>query len=179
MSKYNKQVVFNATEEAVETAKGKLEHGELSERLRETIRTIAYGAETTERERLREKLKDLREDGREIDQQIRELRVDREEINRDIERVETRLEQLQEDDGKYDGVLEMLETDLSDGVRITSGSPRVQRAAEIGNCEPTQVIDDLKDRNPEIPDKAFRTAHAGEDADWRDTRTNAFAEMDK
>lgn len=175
MTEHDKTVNFRADRDTVEAAKKKLEFGEMSERLRETLETIAYGAEATERERLREKLRDKRHEGREIDREIQQLRTDREELNRQIERIETRLEQLEEDDGKYDGVLEMLESDLHDGVRITSGSPRVERAAEIGNCEPPQVIDDLKDRNPNVPEKAFRSAAAGEDPDWRDTRTNAFA----
>lgn len=168
MTDYDKTVNFNAKSETLQEAKAKLEHGELSEELRATLDRIAHGADVAEEKRLTDRLETLRESRRELRQERENIERQLEETNRNIERVERRLEQLREQNGEYDGVLAMLEEDLQSGVRILSGSPKVERAASIGDCTPSDVIQDLRDRNPDTPQIAFRKATADEKPNWKD-----------
>jgi len=167
MSNDRKQVKFTHEKQTVEAAKDKLEYGELSEELRATLDRIAHGADVAEETRLTDRVEQLREERREL-QRERDDIVDKiEETERDIERVERRLEELRETNGEYDGVLAMLEGELHDGVRVMAGTDTVKRAASIGDCTPEDVINDLRDRNPDVPDMAFRPAR-GDAANWKD-----------
>ena len=168
------QVGFEVDKDTVETAKQKLEFGEMSQRLRETLEAIAHGTEVAEETRLTDRLQTLREERRSLRQQRDNVENDLDEVNRKIERVEQRLDSLREQDGQYDGVLAMLEEDLHSGVRILGGSDKIKRAAELGDCSVDEVIDDLKERNPEVPEKAFRPAQAGEPADWQSDETESL-----
>ena len=168
------QVGFEVDKDTVETAKQKLEFGEMSQRLRETLEAIAHGTEVAEETRLTDRLQTLREERRSLRQQRDEVENGLDEVNRKIERVEQRLDSLREQDGQYDGVLAMLEEDLHSGVRILGGSDKIKRAAELGDCSVDEVIDGLKERNPEVPEKAFRPAQAGEPADWQSDETESL-----
>ena len=168
------QVGFEVDKDTVETAKQKLEFGEMSQRLRETLEAIAHGTEVAEETRLTDRLQTLREERRSLRQQRDNVETDLDEVNRKIERVEQRLDSLREQDGQYDGVLAMLEEDLHSGVRILGGSDKIKRASELGDCSVDEVIEDLKERNPEVPEKAFRPAQAGEPADWQSDETESL-----
>lgn len=160
------QVNFNADVEDYELAKEKADHGELSEKLRGAIKEIAYGERVTERERKREQLREYREEKREIEQKINNLQRDRDEIERKIDRVESRLSELEDQDGKYDGMLEAIESQIRDGVRVTEGAPAVQDAAEASGGTPAEVIQDLQERNLDLPDAAFRESKPSEPPRW-------------
>ena len=168
------QVGFEVDKDTVETAKQKLEFGEMSQRLRETLEAIAHGTEVAEETRLTDRLQTLREERRSLRQQRDEVENGLDEVNRKIERVEQRLDSLREQDGQYDGVLAMLEEDLHSGIRILGGSDKIKRAAKLGDCSVDDVIEDLKERNPEVPDKAFRPAEQGEPADWQSDNTESL-----
>jgi len=169
---------FLVDETTLEEAKGKLDHGELSEELRTTVQRIAHGAEVAEETRLTDHLETLREARRKKRQERDNIEQELEEINRDIERTERRLEQLREQDGEYDGVLSMLEEDLHDGRRILGGSDKIKRAASIGDCSVDDVVEDLRERNPNVPDKAFRPARDDEEPRWKTDTTGIRAAYD-
>lgn len=172
MSKDNRrQTSFTVDSDALDKAKKKLDHGELSKRLRRAVEEVAYGTETTERARLKEKLETLRSDRREKQQEIENLRHDADELDREITRVENRLDTLMQQDGEYDGFLKSIETDLHDGMRFDPQHGKVEDAAEIGETTPVDVIQDLKERNPDVPDKAFREPEPGEPPKWKDAGT--------
>lgn len=158
---------FLVEETTLETAKAKLDHGELSEELRATVERIAHGADVAEETRLKDRLTELREDRRELTNKREQIEDDLEEKNRKIERVEERLDTLREQDGEYDGMLSAMEADLADGVRIRPDSKKVNEAASLAGCDPREVIADLKERNPDVPDKAFRAPKPDEDAKWK------------
>lgn len=164
------QVGFKANSDAHERAKRRLEHGELSRRLRETVEEIAYGTETTERRRLKEKLDDLRQDKRDVENEIENKRHERDELDREIARVEDRLDTMIQQDGEYDGFLQSMESDLRDGMRFDIGHGKVEDAAETGDCSREQVIQDLKERNPDVPDRAFREPKPGEAPLWNEVQ---------
>jgi len=161
------QVGFEAEKSTVEEVKAKLEYGELSERLRRCLDAIAHGTDVSEETRLTDRLQTLREERRDLRQERDNIEKDIEEKTRDIERVEQRLDNLREQDGEYDGVLAMLEEDLHSGIRILGGSNKVAKAASIGDCSKADVIEDLKERNPDVPAKAFREPKQGEAGNWQ------------
>ena len=174
MTNNKKRSTFLVDEATLEQAKDGLDRGELSKELRATVERLAYGADVAQETRLTDQLRTLRENRREKRQERDNIETELEELNRKIERVEQRLDNLREQEGQYDGVLAMLEEDLHSGVRILGGSDKIKRAAELGDCSVDEVIEDLKERNPEVPEKAFRPAQAGEPADWQSDETESL-----
>lgn len=164
-----RQVTFNADKETVETAKEKLEYGELSEELRGRLDEIAYGAQTTKREQLKEQLEKLRGDKQEVHHEIEELENEEKEIDRKIRRVEEQLDAIRDTDGEYNGALEMIEVKLERGERMFSTHEDVERAAQIGQKPKQDVIQDLRERNPDLPDEAFELSAPHEPTNWRET----------
>lgn len=157
----DKLVTFNADPKTWEKAKSKTEHGELSERFREELNAIAHGVEISEQERVSDLLKEKRKDKRDKQREITDLQKDVDEIEREIERLEDRLEALAEQDGEYDGFLQSLDELLKDGQHVFPDHSQIKKAAEIGGCSRTEVINDLKRRNPEIPEKQFEPKLSG------------------
>jgi len=168
MTQHDKHVGFKANSNTVEEAKSRLDHGELSEELRRTVDRLAHGADVAEETRLTDRLESLREDRRDLKRDREDINDAIEEVDRKIERVERRLDELREQDGEYDGVLSMLEEDLQSGQRILGGSDKIKRAASIGDCSVEAVVDDLRERNPDAPDMAFRPARGDEEPNWKD-----------
>lgn len=174
MTNNRKRSTFLVDEQTLEQAKDGLERGELSKELRATVERLAHGEEVAEETRLTDRLKTLRENRRGLRQDRDSIETELDEVNRKIERVESRLDNLREQQGEYDGVLAMLEEDLHSGVRIIGGSAKVVKAANIGNCTKEDVVQDLQERNPDVPDKAFRPAKQGESAVWNEDDTESL-----
>lgn len=168
MSEEKKLVTFRQEKETVELAKEKLEHGEMSERLRQTLAQIAHGADVAEQSRLKDRVQELRRQRRKKDRQIRELQNDRDEIDRDIERIEERLDSLMEQEGEYDGALSMLESELREGNYVFPNKSSVKEAASVGQTTPETVIQDLKERNADVPEAAFELPKVHQPNDWRE-----------
>lgn len=168
MSDDKQLVTFKVEQETYDIAKDKLEYGQLTDELRPVLKRIAYGAETTKREQLREKLETLRDDKRGLDDSIRQLQKQRKEKSRKIERVEDRLDTLRNIEGEYNGALEMLESQLHQGERIFTKHDGVQRAADVGEKSRSAVIADLKERNPDVPEYAFELSNAHEPVNWKE-----------
>jgi len=168
MSQDNRQLVtFKVEEETYEIAKSKLDHGQMSEELRTALNRIAYGTKTTKREQLREELETLRSDKRDLDKEIDELRQERSEKERKIERVEDKLDTLRDIESEYNGALEMLESRLHEGERIYPEDDGVERAAIVDDKSKSDVIADLKQRNPDVPGFAFSVASPHEATNWQ------------
>ena len=161
-----KRTTFIVDEATLEEAKSGLDRGDLSDELRNTVDRLAHGADVAEETRLQDRLETLRGDRRRKRQERDNVEQELEELNRDIERVEQRLDALREQDGEYDGVLAMLEEELHDGVRILGGGDKIKKAARIGDCTTDDVIDDLKERNPDVPKKAYRPSRSDEPPKW-------------
>jgi len=164
----DKLVNFKADKDTVEIVKQKLEHGEMSDRLRDTLNEIAHGADVAEQTRLKDRLQELRKERREITSDIEALQDKRDEKDREIERVETQLDNLREQQGEYDGALQAIEGQLHEGVRMAPDSVPVKEAARIGDVDTEGVIEAIKERNPDVPDFAFRTAKRSEEPNWKD-----------
>lgn len=155
MSDGKAQINFTVEANAKDLAKEKLDHGELSTELRETIHRVAYGEEISKRERLHKRLADLREKKDKKRATIREEQAELEEIEGEIARIEERLDGMERQEDKYEATLEMLEETLYAGGRVFEDHGQVMKAAKIGGTEPENVIEELQERNPSVPDHAF------------------------
>lgn len=164
------QASFEVDKQTYEAAKDKLKFGEMSKRLRETVHTIAHGAQSAEKERVKNNLEEWRDKRNSIDAEINKLKSERRDVERKISRAEDRLNELQEQNGEYDGTLAMLEQDIHEGKRVIPESKKVKEAARLGDCNPKDVIQDLKERNPEVPAEAYRLAKQGENGNWKKNR---------
>jgi len=153
-----------------EDAKRNTERGELSEEVRDLYRQIAYGAAAkqehselerakTELEAVRDRLDDLRRERRKIDAEVesQETRA---------ARLEERISSLEEQSDRFETVADTLEGVLLDGGRIFPN--RVD-----DDLDATAVIAELKDRNPDVPDYAFKLSAPHEPNDWRDVDGDA------
>lgn len=155
MSKYDDQLNFKINENAKKAAKQKLEHGELSRRLRRVVEEIAFGEEVSKATRYEQRLRTLRERKDELRADRRVIDAEIEEVELEIARVEEQLSHLDKREDKYDAALEMLEETLYEGGRVYPDHGQVVRAAQIGDVDPEGVIEDLQERNPSIPEHAF------------------------
>lgn len=162
------QVHFTVDRNAKELAKEKLEFGELSNLLRDEVHRVAFGEEISKREQLQERLNQLREERDELRSEKRQIETDIEEKETEIARVEERLSGLERKEDRYEATLEMLEETLLEGGRVFEDHGQVIKASKVGGKEPEDVIAELKERNPNVPDHAFvemfkdRTEWAGE-----------------
>jgi len=149
------QINFTVEDDAKQLAKEKLEHGELSTELRETIHRIAFGEEISKREQSRKRLAELRDEKDTKRSEIRNAEAELEEIEDKIARVEERLDNMERLEDKYEASLEMLEESLQQGEHVFEEHGQVIKAAKVGGKETEAVIEELKERNPMVPDYAY------------------------
>lgn len=160
------QVKALVPEDAKEVAKQKLDHGGLSEEIRKTIESIAYGGDVQQRTRLERRRDEIKETLRDLRQERKriETKIDAEESKLDA--VEEEIAALAEREDKYEAKLEELEAKVRiEGARVFADHPAVHRAAKTGGVEPEGVIEELKDRNPDVPEYAFKQA-LHDERDW-------------
>jgi predicted nuclease with TOPRIM domain len=135
--------------------------------VRELFRRKAYGAAGTEQntqlEQTRAELESVRD-------RIDELRRERRRIDAEMEsqesratRLEERVEKLEEKHESFETTVNTLEAILLDGGRIFP-----ERIDDDVDAE--RLISELKDRNPDVPDHAFRLAKEHESVDWREVQ---------
>lgn len=149
------QIHVKVNRQTKELAKEKLGHGGLSRAVRQTLERIAHGQEVSERQRIEDRLETLRDERQEKRLKRNQLDNELDEINRKIERAESELDALRDKEGEYEGALQMLEDSLHDGMNVFPEHAQVKEAAAIGECKPRDVIDDLRERNPDLPSERF------------------------
>jgi len=144
-------------ERTKELAKDKLEHGGITRVVTEALANVAHGAKTTEMERVKDSLRDLRDERQGLQNERNKIDDQLDDIERKIERAEERLESLRDKEGEYEGALSAIEAEMRDeDISVFPSHGRVTSAAEVGGCDPEKVIADLKERNPELPDERFQ-----------------------
>jgi len=152
-----------------EDAKRNTERGELAQDVRDLFRRRAYGeqaaGETSELERTKAELRKVRE-------RIDDLRRERGKIENEIQdqerraaRLEERMDQLEDNHSQLEQALEMLENLLQNGERMWP--TRIKNAADVDRGTADQLYQQLKDRNPDLPPKAFEEPGVYDNADWR------------
>lgn len=104
-----------------------------------------------------------------VKNKLEQKTTDRDRLNRDIDDLTDELESLRErrervlsQEDQYQATLEQLERGFraGDHGHLDPGHPRIQEVANQYDLEPTSVLDDLKERNPDVPPKAFKDYRA-------------------
>lgn len=140
-----------------QAAKEQLPHGGISKVVRESLRYEVFGPGLGTRSRLEREIE-------KIDDELTKKRAERRDINTEIENLEQRranyekkISNLSSKEDKYEAKLEGLESRLLDeATRLWTDHPAVKDAAVTGEVDPEAVVEDLKERNPEVPDYAFQ-----------------------
>lgn len=156
MSDEKVQVSHLVPEHTRDAAKSNAEHGELSEKVRVLYESIAFGEDIGERSQIERELQSVRSEKDDIRKEIRELQADLESLEKREARLEERVSNLSSKEDKYEGAIEMLEEQLYNGTRVDPNHGGVKRAAGLTDAKPEAVIKTLKERNPNIPDHAFK-----------------------
>lgn len=141
-----------------DAAQDRTEHGELSERVRTLYQRAAFGEEVAEHDTVQRELNRVRDEKDDVRRQIREKQAELERLERRETRLEEKLSKHTSRKDKFEGHLESLETQLRRGAHISPSHPGVQRAANTGEVDPEEVIEELQERNPEVPEYAFEDA---------------------
>jgi len=146
---------FLVDPETKEEAMAKLDHGGMSRGLRQRVERIADSGKSR-KERLEDELQDTREEREDKVADRDKLNTDIERLNSKIERLEKELDEIRDRQGEYEGHLQSIETMLhEENARVFEGHGQITTAAEAGDCEPADVIADLKERNPNLPNHRF------------------------
>lgn len=131
------------------------DHGDLSRDIRKLLERKAFGEELSKRAQAERRID-------EITDEIDTLRAERDEIDDKIDELETELAQLEDrveqwDDreAEFERRLERCEQELYGGGRLFPDHGLVKAAANAGGVNPEDVIAELKDQNPDVPDHAF------------------------
>lgn len=132
-------------------------HGLLSEVVREAVNREAFGGEISERRKIEQRLEELRDERGEIKEKRARLENQLNEVERKIERAEAELGQLRDRQSEYEGQLSAIESLLHEDrdTCVWVSHPRVEEAAELVDKSPAEVIDELRERNPELSDEKF------------------------
>lgn len=139
-----------------ELAKEELGHGGLSRAVRERLTEIAHGEQVGKRQRVADQLEELRDEKREkvtarnkLDDVIADLEIK-------IERKERVMQELEDTVGQYEGYLQSIEDQMREhDMSVFIGHGQVETAAKLGDCTEKDVLDDLRERNPEFSDSRF------------------------
>ena len=154
--KETEQINVEVPKRTKELAKEELEHGGLTRVIRERLSEIAHGAESTKKERLKDQLEELRDERKKLKGERMEIDEQLDVVERKIERAESKLDELRDTESEYEGALQIIEEQMhNDGIRIFVGHGRVRDAAKIGNCTEQDVINDIQQRNPNLPEEQF------------------------
>lgn len=153
------RVVADVPKTVKEAAQDKLEYGGLTREVEELLERIAFGEDLGQRSRIERRLEQLDDEMRGLREERRELDAQIENTEQQRKALEQKLSNLTTKEDKFDAKLEELESRLLDeGTRLDPDHPAVKRAAATGGTEPEGVIEELKERNPEVPGYAFKQA---------------------
>lgn len=131
------------------------EYGGISDAVREVYKILAEGGSKS-RVRLEMQLRKVKRDRERIEEEITDLREQLDHLNDREASLEERVEEEESRRSEIDELLEDIEDMIREGDRVFPEHGKIQRAADVGAMTPEEVIDTLKERNPDIPERAFQ-----------------------
>lgn len=149
-----------------ERAKENTEHGELSERVRAVFKEAAYGDEIAERDQLSRELEELRQRKDDLRSEIRAKQAELADVQQRETRLEERLAEKKSREDRYETMLGNLETIVREQGPVTQQHPIVRDAAGLADTDAAEVIADLREECPDLPDRAF-TSPSEASMPWR------------
>jgi len=150
------QVGAEIPQSTYRVVKERLDHGEITHEIRQLMDRLAHGDTTSRKKRLQDELEELRQKRETAQRKRNDLDKKIENLNSSIERAERKLDEVRDREGRYEATLEMIENGpIEDGKHVFETHKQIQKAAEVGDCDPKDVLEDLKSRNPELPESRF------------------------
>lgn len=172
MSDEDVHVSHRVPEDIRDEAQNRTNRGEISEAVRRVYRNFARGeaypghaqheAERVVLERMDDRLQEYQDEMDETRRAMQER----------IEELEEEKEQRDAARDEYEGRLRELEELVRSGSHVDPEHGAVLDAAECSARPPSRVIEELKQRNPDIPDYAFQPADEA-DGIWDGTTGDA------
>lgn len=148
-------------------AKEKLPYGGISQEIEDALSRVAFGEELTQRSRLERQLEDLQKSRKELQDERREIDAKIETYDNKIETVQREISNLSTREERYESKLEELEVRLRvEGMRLDPGNKHVKRVAKESGREEEGVVQDLMNRNPDVPDFAFEDGLHDHENSW-------------
>lgn len=148
----------NVKEGLAERVMERLEHGEWSSIVKEVARTIAGGDGHPKVAAIEGMLHNRKQRLREARQKRREAEARIESLEEEIQDLQHQRERIETLDERYDAALEQLESSFRRGElgRLFPDHAAVRDLADDYEKVPIDVIDDLRERNPDVPNYAFQ-----------------------
>lgn len=156
------QVSHLVPESVREDAQENSGHGDLSEAVRQAYQIVAYGDDYQDAARLKQRLERAKNEYQRLIEEEERIQDRKQETENRIRQLKEQLEAIQSQEEQYDELLTELENDLYNGAHVFPDHGAVEDAATVGGKTAEDVIDDLKERNPDIPQDAFVPAHEAE-----------------
>lgn len=150
----------------VEQAREKAEYGQIKSVIEQSLVRFVHGEDQSEHARLKTELENITDENAEKRDQIRQLESEIERNEARHQRIQNRIDELNRVEGEFERKLSQIEGLLYDGTRITERHHLVKEAAEMQESEPLTVLGQLKERNPGVPENAYRLAKKGESPSW-------------
>jgi chromosome segregation ATPase len=156
MSDEMAQINVRVPERTKELAKNELGHGGLTQLVRKEMERVAHGGDVTEKNRIQDRLEKLRDERQELKTERNQINDRLDDVERKIERAESELDAIRNKEGEYEGALQVIEDQMHEkGMRVWEGHGQVEDVALLGDCDPVDVVADLKERNPDLPKEQF------------------------
>lgn len=152
-----KRVVADIDAETHSLLKERLEHGEMSELIREVAGTVAYGG-GWDRSNIKERqLRKERQELRQLREQRRELDAKIETKEETIRELEHEREQMESEEERLEGALWSFEQTFRAGeTRAVEENTQLQSIANEFKLDVEDVQSQLRERNPDVPECAFK-----------------------
>lgn len=166
MSDKDTRVSHRVPKHIRDAAQNQTEHGELSELVRDLYRRVAHGDASGGLDSVELELQRVRKEKDQLRGQIGELQNELKSLEQEETRLEEKLTNRRSKQDKYEGHLESIEADLRGGMYLDDDNERLKRAGRAVGKPPQAVIEDLKERNPDVPDHAFEQAYKNPDKEW-------------
>lgn len=154
------------------------EWGELSDAVREVYRLYARRGNFGDIGELEVQLLKAKHDRERIQEQIDELNSQLATVKSREEHLKEEIEDAEVRGDEYEDLLEDIESEIRDGVSVFPEHGRIQEAARMSGKSADEVIGDLRDRNPELPDAAFVEQHKSDEA-WTGTGSGLSIDTDE
>lgn len=154
--------------ETAEVAKEKLEYGEWSEYARELAEVIAFGDGFNERTpydvviaKKKDELDHAREMRAEWESEVQSL-------TEEIENLKQEREEYKTTEDQFEGALWQLEQDFRAGEigHLDETQPKIKNLAERFDKTPESLMETLRQRNPDVPQYAFKPLQAVREKFW-------------
>lgn len=132
------------------------DHGELSEAVRDVYRMYATagGAETLAQ--LEVRLRRTRRERESIESRIESLQDELAEVRERETELQEEIREYEQETTEYERLMGEMSAMLRDGKSVFPTHGKVKTAASVKGCGVDEVVSELKDRNPDIPEEQFQ-----------------------